>query len=44
MAMVTGKQVQRFDVWLVTLEPTKGSEIQKTRASGKKKSQQNLND
>ena len=25
------KTVKRFDVWLVTLDPTKGSEIQKTR-------------
>ena len=29
MGMV--KAVKRFDVWLVTLDPTKGSEIQKTR-------------
>ena len=25
------KTVKRFDVWLVTLDPTRGSEIQKTR-------------
>jgi len=25
------KAAQRFEIWLVTLDPTKGSEIQKTR-------------
>ena len=25
------RTINRFDVWLVTLDPTKGSEIQKTR-------------
>jgi len=25
------KAVKRFEIWLVTLDPTKGSEIQKTR-------------
>ncbi|MFC1859307.1 type II toxin-antitoxin system PemK/MazF family toxin [Thermodesulfobacteriota bacterium] len=25
------KDIQRFDIWLVQLDPTKGSEIQKTR-------------
>ena len=25
------KAVKRFEVWLVTLDPTKGSEIRKTR-------------
>ena len=26
------KAVKRFEIWLVTLDPTKGSEIRKTRA------------
>ena len=29
--MVKSKSVQRFDVYLISLDPTKGSEIKKTR-------------
>lgn len=29
--MVAKNQVKRFDVWLIGLDPTKGSEIRKTR-------------
>jgi|SRR5690625_1582061 len=29
--MVADKSVQRFDVYLISLDPTKGSEIKKTR-------------
>lgn len=29
--MVVVKTAKRFDIWLVTLDPTKGTEIQKTR-------------
>ncbi|MCB0713004.1 MAG: type II toxin-antitoxin system PemK/MazF family toxin [Ignavibacteriae bacterium] len=31
MGIIRGLVVRRFDVWLVDLEPTRGSEIRKTR-------------
>ena len=31
VAVVKVAEIQRFDIWLIALEPTKGSEIRKTR-------------